>query len=565
MVEIEIKDGKVWLPASVVCRNIVYESFPTANWVSREDAWVLYATADTVERVNKVFKTNLKVPNIGIKEEDVTWIPFPYVTQPMLHQMKALNEGLGKPGFGYLMEPGLGKTKTIIDEAQLLNRDGLLQDVLVYCPKSVMGTWVEEIKAHGHCNNWQIFRWNPDKSPARLEEVYNGKLPHLVRWAIFNIDSARTAKGFEEAENWLSYTGRAMIVVDESTDIRNRKAQRTKAVLKLRKYAEYRRILTGSFFANTPMDAYSQLLFLDEELMSGWSWWSFLGHFTIRGGYKNKEIIGYRNKQQLANMISRVTFRATADECLDLPEQVFEIREVGLPKKTWSVYDQVCINTISDICDNKVTADQAITKMVKLRQITGGAVLDDDKKVVELDQSKIDEIVRIINEANNQQVLVWCSFRHDIARVTEVLQKEGIGSNSFYGGMSGSQRDFVLQGFKAGNYQVLVLQIDAGCMGLTLNNAKISILMSNNHLPMQREQLLRRNWRKGQTSTTVVYDLVVPGSVDKVILDVVTGRLELNSVLLGDPEALAELLRPGLTGKKSWRSRKIDRKILEDT
>jgi hypothetical protein len=67
-------------------------------------------------------------------------------TTPMEHQAKALEICAQRPFYAYFMEPGLGKTWTVIAEADILASKKLLDTVVVICPKSIVSVWAEEIE-----------------------------------------------------------------------------------------------------------------------------------------------------------------------------------------------------------------------------------------------------------------------------------------------------------------------------------------------------------------------------------------------------------------------------------
>ena len=70
------------------------------------------------------------------------------------------------------------------------------------------------------------------------------------------------------------------MVVDESTTIKNPKAKRTKNILKLSKFAPYKRILTGSPVTRNPLDLYSQCEFLNPTHLGFESYYSFRNRYA---------------------------------------------------------------------------------------------------------------------------------------------------------------------------------------------------------------------------------------------------------------------------------------------
>src|SRR5690606_2486101 len=84
----------------------------------------------------------------------------------------------------------------------------------------------------------------------------------------------------------LGAVGWDTIVLDESHSIKSPSAKRTKAMLRLRDCAKRRYVLTGTPIANTFLDLYTQLEFLEEGL-SGFTSFrafkAFYGRWETRG------------------------------------------------------------------------------------------------------------------------------------------------------------------------------------------------------------------------------------------------------------------------------------------
>jgi SNF2 family DNA or RNA helicase len=72
-----------------------------------------------------------------------------------------------------------------------------------------------------------------------------------------------------------------MMIVDESTTIKNRSAKRTKNIIELGRLAAYRRILTGSPVTKSPMDLFSQCMFLSPNALGFKSYYAFQGRYAV--------------------------------------------------------------------------------------------------------------------------------------------------------------------------------------------------------------------------------------------------------------------------------------------
>ena len=65
-----------------------------------------------------------------------------FKTKPYDHQIEALNRGMFKHSYGYLMEMGTGKSKVLIDNLAGLLLHGKVNFALVIAPKGVYRNWV---------------------------------------------------------------------------------------------------------------------------------------------------------------------------------------------------------------------------------------------------------------------------------------------------------------------------------------------------------------------------------------------------------------------------------------
>ena len=112
-----------------------------------------------------------------------------------------------------------------------------------------------------------------------------------LTFVLMNVEALSHASGKKWLESKLQKHGmRSMIILDESTSIKNLKASRTKSIIKLGQLARYKRILTGSPITKSPLDLFSQCAFLDKKLLGYESFTVFKSKYAVmfsieRGGY----------------------------------------------------------------------------------------------------------------------------------------------------------------------------------------------------------------------------------------------------------------------------------------
>tara|TARA_Y100000310_G_C20679573_1_gene815110 strand:- start:279 stop:1667 length:1389 start_codon:yes stop_codon:yes gene_type:complete len=454
---------------------------------------------------------------------------FPYKVQPWQHQLDALQASDSRESFAYFMEQGTGKTKTIIDEAQILNATGKINNVIIVCPKSLMMTWKHEIECHAR--DYKIIIWK-DKNMYLSEMI-------SITYYIINIDAINTGKGYEWA--FARTNKESLMVIDESTVIKNHKAKRTVNAWRIGKQAGYRRILTGTPITKNPLDLYSQMVFLDPYFWSG-SFYSFRNKFAIMGGYNNKEVVGFKNQEMLTDMVDIHSFRVTKDECMTLPPKVYSKRYIEMTKEQKETYKQVSSELGSFTYSEKTgnVYNKTMTVLGKLHQIVGGNLKETGE---EFDCNKINEALNILNEGAGK-TLIWCRYIKEIQRLEDVLICNGYEVGTFYGEIKPKQKEKNIEAFKYGDMDVLILQYQSGGVGLNLQEAKTCIFYSNDYSYGNRIQAEDRCHRGGSKHSVNYIDLITPKSIDIKILKTLENKKSLSDEVMNGltKEDLDEIL-----------------------
>jgi len=202
---------------------------------------------------------------------------FVYKTKPYKHQKTILEDTWSLKEHALFLEMGCGKSKILLDNIAILYGLGKIDSALIVAPKGVYDNWViGEIPLHlPDYISHQTIKWSPletKKNQKYREQAL--KQTFDLTFLIMNVEAFSTRKGTKFAFDFLFHK-KAMFAVDESTTIKSPKANRTKNIVRLSKYAEYRRILTGAPVTRSPLDLYTQCEFLDPELLGYSSYYSF--------------------------------------------------------------------------------------------------------------------------------------------------------------------------------------------------------------------------------------------------------------------------------------------------
>ena len=158
---------------------------------------------------------------------------YKFKTKPYAHQLTALEKSWNQITFAYFMEMGTGKTKVLIDNAAMLYDKGKIDGVLIVAPKGVVKTWYEqELPIHlpNHIKNMTIL-WQSNITKGQREKLNSlFKSDHDLHILIMNVEAFSTEKGKDFATKFLN-SHRTLMVIDESTTIKNPTAKRTKNII----------------------------------------------------------------------------------------------------------------------------------------------------------------------------------------------------------------------------------------------------------------------------------------------------------------------------------------------
>lgn len=490
-----------------------------------------------------------------------------FKTEPFEHQREGFFFTRVQECFGFFWEQGTGKSKVIIDTAAYLYQQGKISALIVIAPNGVHRNWIlNEVPAHMPDIEYQTAWWasNPRKvERERMEELLKPS-PHLKIFTInFEGCSAKGTRNTTKAKS-LKYIyqllcqNETLLVIDESSKIKNPKALRTKAILNMRKYAKYRRILTGTPISQGPLDAYTQMAFLDPEILGFGSWYAFRNHFAIleteynwKTAKEYTKVVEYKNLEELSRLLKPYTSRKLKIDCLDLPPKVYERRYVTMSPEQRKIYKEVRDATLDELLDLeyeiedkviRINAPIVLTKIMRLQQILGGFFPPDEEnpKPTPLPgtNTRLNTLLEVLEETQGK-ALIWSRFVPEIRLIAKTIRSV-YGNEStvlYYGEVSNDERDEAIRSFQDRNSSVrfFVGQITTGGYGLTLTRGATAVYYSNVWSLEVRLQSEGRIDRIGQENPMTYIDLETEDTVDKMIIDALREKRKLSDVILKDP------------------------------
>ena len=470
---------------------------------------------------------------------------YKFKTEPYEHQLEALKRSWNKKEYAYFMEMGTGKSKVLIDNIAILYDKGGINGAVIIAPKGVYRNWSgKEIPAHmpDHVER-HVGVWNP--APTKLQKRELMKLFEVspeLKILIINVEAFSTKKGVAFVEKFI-LAHNTLIAVDESTTIKNPKAQRTKNLLKLAINSKYRRILTGFPVTQSPLDLYSQSAFLSTQLLGYSSYYSFQNRYAkvinrSMGQRTFRQVVGYQNIEELTDNVKEFSYRVLKKECLDLPDKVYQRREVELTPEQKKIYKQLKDYAIAQLESSElVSVTSVLTQILRLHQVVCGFVKHDQGEEVEIKNNRLDELLDVLAEAQGK-VIIWANYQYDIKRILKTLQ-ETVGPQAvatYYGATPDDERQSIIKEFQDPDSPLtyLISNVQTGGYGITLTEASTVIYYSNNYDLEKRLQSEDRAHRIGQVNKVTYVDLVAKGTVDEKIVKALRNKLDLAQEVLGD-------------------------------
>jgi SNF2 family DNA or RNA helicase len=462
--------------------------------------------------------------------------PIDWRTTPFKHQGQGLDLLLANDKIALFWEMGTGKSLVTIKAIGFRLQAGQIKRALIVCPKTVITSWVKEFARYSDI----------------VPEVIGGtakQREHAARHAQVAIVNYDLLIRMDLGAAW------DMVVFDESQYIKAASAKRSKAAYELAKQAKYRVLLTGTPVAKDAGDMFGQFKVLDESIF-GNSFYAFRAKYFANVG---RNFPDWRIRPEAADAIrSKVALRAQRirkADVLDLPEKLYQVRRIEMTKDQARHYRELEKELLTEIlttedrgADGKfqvkqvVTVPYLITRMMRLNQICSGYVHHEgrDLEVCGAPESnpKLAELKQIIDDYDagdgRNQVVVWCTFLHDIKAICEVFPAAMV----IDGSKSTQERQEAIDLFQAGLCKVIVLQQQAGAVGITLTAAHLSIFYSRNYSLLDRMQAEDRLHRIGQVNKVTYIDLIMADSIEEEIVEALEEKRIVAGYLQGDIESI---------------------------
>lgn len=458
-----------------------------ARWNERAGAYRLPAS-----RMNARALADLHLP---VPVPAVPLPAYPEVPHALLYdyQRAAAGKLAGAPhGQMLVATPGLGKTAIAIvaaDHAQPTDR------IVVVAPASLLLTWERE-----------IVKWaaQPDVYVVKGKVDYDAAASS--RWIVVSWD-----KAVSMAKEWGK--GWPLWILDESVLTKSRRSARFKTLRKLRKSIDRVWLLSGSPTTRYADDLWAQLSLIWPAAFP--SYWRFAERYcTIEETPWGRKVTGTRTGRDAAADSDDLVTVIQQEDVLDLPEYLFDPPvEVALGAEQAKAYRDMAKLFIADLHGDAIVAPNEIARLMHLQQIAS---------CWDGQSAKADALVDII-DGYEPPYLVWTHWRESGNAVAGALAGHGLRT-AHVDGATG-KRDAVIEAYKAGEVDALVISLGVGKFGHTLTNTRTIFYVDKSWDADSYFQSLHRVRRIGLTHHPVVVTLRATGTVDDLVEANLEGKL----------------------------------------
>lgn len=414
-----------------------------------------------------------------------------------------------------MLDMGLGKTVITLTALWQLALDSFdVSRVLVIAPKRVAeDTWPKELA-----------KW----------EHLTGLTSSLVLGSAAERKAALQRKAFlyiinRENVAWLvknHYWDFDMVVIDELSSFKSNKAERFKAMKKVRPMVTRIVGLTGTPAPNTLLDLWPQMYLMDMGQRLG----RFIGGFRDRfflPDKRNREIIySYKPREGAEDaiyaLISDICISMKAADYLDMPERIDNRIEVSMSPKERKLYDDFQKDMVLSIGDEQLDAANAAALSNKLLQMANGAVYGEDKKVIPIHDRKLDALEDLVEGANGKPLLVAYWYKHDLQRIKARFKNARCIDTA---------KD--IDDWNAGQIPLALIHPASAGHGLNLQDGGCTIVWFGLTWSLELyQQLNARLWRQGQKHTVVIHHIVTKGTHDEDVMRALENKDTRQSALI---------------------------------
>lgn len=433
------------------------------------------------------------------------------------HQVKIFEHILDVPYCGVWAGMGSGKTAATLFALKAMREEFMAFRVLVVSTlRVVTSTWPEEI------HEWP-------QLDGLTYEVYTGELSKSERARILSGKQFLTFVNKENFPALVRHFGEENwpydVVVFDDAPLRRKNTNRYKALLKVRRKLSALIQLTGTPSPRSLEDIWAQVYIMDAGKRLGRTKTQFMMEYFNRG----RSIYVWEPRkgaaEEISNKIADLVISLTEEDYAKLPPRIDQFIKVPVPDKRMKEYRKFKRNLVLELLEagQEITAANAAVLALKLLQWCSGAIYDENRTVHKIHDEKLKVLKELIEDNPDENFLVAYTFKHEINRIKEYIPfAEVLDSDPN-----------TIKRWNNKEIRVLLAHPKSAGHGLNLQhggrNCVWFSLTYDLELYLQYNKRLHRGSQKQPVN---IFHLVIPGTQEETVVDVLRRKGDLQQYLM---------------------------------
>lgn len=492
---------------------------------------------------------------------------------PFAHQREDVEWLIARPFALIASEMRTGKSKIVIDAIQFLYGANIIDRVIIVAPAPVRDVWADKVLGELAKHLWDGLHSTVTEFHARTRTwIHQGTNESPLDIYVTNFEFLRSKNRLTQL---LPLCGpKTMLVLDESSFVKNHAAAQTKACGTLRRACGRVVLLNGTPIYHNPMDLFSQGNLLHHSVLDCKFVTYFKARYAVQApvigaggralvspyGKAVQKVVGWMNLEDLQRRFAPYTVRRLQKDCLDLPPKLDPVALTAtLTPETWRAYKDMRDEMVVWLSTHDVAASStAAIKALRLSQITSGflggvedanigpvdigllesldygeytpenveAAIESVSPTVcdgvqEIGREKLDVLLWFLEQAlereEHPKVAAWFRFRAEVFRAVDAVHKRfpQFEVATIVGGQKRSERLRALSLLKpetSPDAHIFVAGIEGtGSFGLDFTASHTCVTVSSGYSPGRSAQTLDRVYGPGQKEPIAYFDVVAVG------------------------------------------------------
>lgn len=412
-------------------------------------------------------------------------------------QVPMLSWLLERDLFALFVDPRLGKTLPVVRRLRMSEKR--LNRILIAAPYSALFGWEETINGEGETD---ITYLTGEKDTRR------NRLDTAGRWCLINKEGFRGLPEISRV-NWDA------VICDESTFLKNPKADISKFWVKHFRQARVRGILTGTPAPESELEYFQQFAFLDPAIIGYKNYYHFRNDWFVQPPRNFKWYLKYKGQAFLESKLKAHSFVLRRSEIRG-DEKCHLVRKVPLPKDLQRIYRKVEQDFILELPQSgeERTTIWSMTQFLWMRNIASGIIEGDC-----VWPGKIQAVWEFVSgEMAGEKAVIWSAYTAEQDAILEYFREQGARTDIINGKRTPRKREMVRRAFQSGELDYVVAQPSCFRHGTDLSGADFFVYFSR-PLGLETSQQSEDRIISMDIDRTVdIVDFVTEGTVDDSIL-----------------------------------------------